>query len=328
MSEFNINRLRNVVLQMKLPIAFDVLNSLDSNEPGEPYIVVINEIPSRIHFRRIYDFRYKEEYSMAPFSKMDEDRYALLSYSIVQVGFDDKMIVSTGIAPDKLMFHQEQFLDIALKYLNKFIHSYKKITNSFWLRPVITKDVFGYQFALIDYDDNLRLSTAMIPEHHEIIFNGGQDFKLEEDQDQKLRSFLETESYNVRIDIHFQMYDNFHLGNFNIALLQSVTLFENFIYTNLKHSLSNTKLDKIKKREKCGCLVGISEICARGINEYLNFDFGSTTEWENLKTNTLKLRNEIVHGELLESVTEDQCSLAINSVFEAKHLLEREVFNK
>ncbi len=168
----------------------------------------------------------------------------------------------------------------------------------------------------------------MIPEHHEIKYNGGQDFKLEEDQDQKLRGLLETESYNVRIDIHFQMYDNFHLGHYNIALLQSVTLFENFIYTNLKHTLSKTKLEKIKKREKCGCLVGISEICTRGINEYYNFDFGSTTEWDNLKINTLKLRNEIVHGELLESVTKDQCAIAINCVFEAKHLLEREVFNK
>ncbi len=69
MSEFNIDRLRNIVLQMKLPIAFDVLNSLDSNDTGEPYIVVINDIPSRIHFRRIYDFRYKEEFGMAPFPR-------------------------------------------------------------------------------------------------------------------------------------------------------------------------------------------------------------------------------------------------------------------
>ena len=137
MSEFNINRLRNVILQMKLPIAFDVLNSLDSNEPGEPYIVVINEIPSRIHFRRIYDFRYKEEDNIAQFSKMDEDRYSLLSYSIVQVGFDDKMIVSTGINIEKLEFHQSLFLNKALNYLNKFIHSYKKVTNSFWLSLIL-----------------------------------------------------------------------------------------------------------------------------------------------------------------------------------------------
>ncbi len=65
------------------------------------------------------------------------------------------MIVSTGIDIDKLAFHQGLFLNIALDYLNKFIHSYKKITNCFWLRPLITKDAFSYQFALVDEDENL-----------------------------------------------------------------------------------------------------------------------------------------------------------------------------
>lgn len=173
MGEFKLEKLRNVVLQMKLPIAFDVLNSIDNTEKGTPYFVVINNIPSKIHFRRIYDFKYKEEYNIAPFSRMKEDRTALLSHSLVQIWFDDKMINSVCKDKDKLIFYQEQFLEIALEYLNKFVHSYKKITNSYWLRHLIKKDVFGYQFALVDDEENTQISRTMIPEHYEIEFNGG-----------------------------------------------------------------------------------------------------------------------------------------------------------
>lgn len=122
------------------------------------------------------------------------------------------------------------------------------------------------------------------------------------------------------------MLDNFSLGYYNTSLLQSVTLFENFVYTKLKETLSRSQLDKIKKKEKCGCLVGISEICTRGFKKYYEFDFETKVEWKNLKDNTLKFRNKIVHGELLESISKKQCELSINSVFEAKHLLENEIF--
>ena len=220
MEEFKLEKLRNVVLQMKLPIAFDVLNSIGKDDNGEPYFVVINNIPSKILFSRIYDFKYKDEFNISPFSRMKEDRSGLLSYSLVQIWFDDKMINSARVDKNNITLFSEQFVDIALEYLNKFIHSYKSITNNYWLRQIIKMDIFNYQYILVDSDENTKRSWTMISQHHLIEINGGKEFKLEDDDDKLLRQLLVTDSFSIRNEIIFHMHDNYSLGYYNTALLQ------------------------------------------------------------------------------------------------------------
>ena len=41
-SKFRLEKLINIILQFKIPMAFDVLNSKDKEEAGEPYLVIIN----------------------------------------------------------------------------------------------------------------------------------------------------------------------------------------------------------------------------------------------------------------------------------------------
>ncbi|SMG48189.1 hypothetical protein SAMN05661096_03436 [Marivirga sericea] len=328
MSKFTIDKLQNVIVQMKLPVSFDVLDSLTKENKGKPYMMQIDNIPAKIHFKRIYDFRYKDDFEMAPFSKMEEDRSALLSYMQVQVWFDKQMIESSRINKKIITIIPDQFVDIAIEYLNKFINIYRSITNSFWIRNVVLKDVFNYQYLLLDTEGQHQTVTTLIPKHHMIRFNGGKEFELEEKQEDILRHYLLEDYYGFKDDIVSSMLDNFNLGRYNFALIQSATLFENFIYTELKKKLSNTKLDKIKKKPECGCLAGISEVCSRGIKEYFEFDFGATKEWEDVKNYMLKLRNRIVHGELIKSISKNECEKALVAVKASQELLIEKVFNK
>ena len=84
-SKFKLENLKNIILQFKIPLAFDVLNSFKEDDDGKPYFVVIDNIPVKMHFERVYDFKFKNEFQMAPFSKMSEDRNSVLSYMRVQV---------------------------------------------------------------------------------------------------------------------------------------------------------------------------------------------------------------------------------------------------
>jgi len=328
-NKFKIEKLRNVIVEYKIPMAFDLQNCIKEGDEGKPFLVVVDNIPARISIERIYKFRYKNEsFQVAPFSKIEEDRGSMLSHSKVQIWFDSQTFNSDRIDKAIIEIIPDQFINLSIEYINKFIKTYKNITNEYWLRPIIEKDIFNIQYVLIDANNNKEIVSIPIPRHHTVQFNGGKEFKLDEEIEEYFRASLKSNFYNFRQELILNMSDNFSLGYYNVALLQSVTIFENFIYSNLKTKLSNTKLDKIKKKEDCGCMVGISEVCQRGLKEYFDVDFGSTEEFENLKDGALKYRNLIVHGELLESIDKETCEKGLKAVEIAINYLIEKIFHE
>jgi hypothetical protein len=328
-NKFEIEKLRNVIVGYKIPMAFDLQNCIKEGDEGKPFLVVVDNIPARISIERIYEFRYKNEgFQVAPFSKIEEDRGGMLSHSKVQIWFDSQTFNSDRIDKDIIEIIPDQFINLSIEYINKFIKTYKNIANEYWLRPIIKKDIFNIQYVLIDTNNNKGIVSILIPHHHTVQFNGGKEFKLNEEIEECFRASLQSNFYNFRQELILNMSENFSLGYYNVALLQSVTIFENFIYSNLKTKLSNTKLDKIKKKEDCGCMVGISEVCQRGLTEYFDVDFGSTEEFENLKDNALKYRNLIVHGELLESIDKETCEKGLKAVEIAIDYLVEKIFHE
>ena len=329
MADFNVDKLRNVILQFKIPMAFDVLNCMKPGDNGKPFLVIIDDTPARLHFERIYEYRYKDEgFQLAPFSKIEEDRAGMLSHTNVQVWFDSQTFDSGRIDKSVIRILPEQFIDLSIKYLNKFIQIYKLVTSEYWLRPLIRRDIFNVHYVLVDTDDNKELVEQLITAPHQVRFNGGKEFQLPEETETLLRNMLLSDIYDFGKEFLLNLSDNLSLGYYNISLVQAVTFFEYFVYSSLKQKLSRTKLNKIKKKEPCGCMVGISEVCERGIREYFNIDFGSTSEFKALKNNALKYRNLIVHGELLESIDKKKCEKAIESVRNAQAYLIQNVFNK
>jgi len=328
-TDFEIDKLRNIILQFKLPMAFDVLNCLKQGDQGAPFLVVLNDIPAKINIERIYEFRYGNEgFQLAEFSKMEEDRNGILSHSNVQVWFDAQTFDSDKIDKDVIRLLPEQFIDLSIDYLNKFIKTYRLVTSEYWLRPLIRKDIFNFQYILVDTDNNKEVIHQMIAGHHKVEFNGGKEFQLHDEAENLLRNILMSDIYDFGEEFRLNLNDNLSLGYYNVALVQSVTLFEYFIYFNLKQKLSRTKLDKIKKKEACGCMSGISEVCERGFLEHFGVDFGSTDEFKALKDDALKYRNLIVHGELIESVDKETCEKAVTSVINAQEYLIENVFNE
>jgi hypothetical protein len=168
----------------------------------------------------------------------------------------------------------------------------------------------------------------MITAPNLVEFNGGKEFQLPEKDEDLLRNALMSDIYDFGKEFLLNLSDNLSLGYYNIALVQAVTFFEYFVYSSLKQKLSKTKLNKIKKKKDCGCWVGISEVCERGILEYFDVDFGRTDEFKALQNNAFRYRNQIVHGELIESIDNEQCEKAIESVRNAQAYLIQNVFNE
>ena len=327
-TQFQIDILRNIIFQYKIPFGFDLLDCLEQNDEGKPYIIVINGVPAKIHFKRIYGYRYGENggINIAPYSRVTEDRSGILSHSIIQIWFDKQTFDSDKYDKKLLKILPDQLLGESIIYLNKFIRIYKSITNQFWIRQIVKKDIFNIDVFFVDENDNQTSTHILIPPHQTVEFNGGKEFAIKTSDEELFRKLLVEDFFNLRNELKMNIIDNYYLGNYNIALLQSVTEFEHYIYSNLKNKLSGTKLDKIKKRDGCGCMVGISEVCERGINEYFDVDFKSTIEFQNMKEKALKLRNLIVHGELIGNIEEKQCREGIEAVQKAEEYLMTNVF--
>ena len=158
-------------------------------------------------------------------------------------------------------------------------------------------------------------------------FSGGKEFELEKNDDDTLRQIIISDYFSFRNELILEMDNNYSLGNYNIALLQAVMRFENFIYSNLPKikDISKTQINKLKKKD-CGCLVGISELITRGFNELFNIDFEKTKEFENLKDYALGIRNKIVHGEIDYDIGSEKCLQGILAVKEAEIYLINNVF--
>ncbi len=327
MEKFNIDKLQNIVVQFKLPLSFDVLDSIGNEVKGEPYLINIDNIPAQIRFKRNYENRWRSGVEFGSYSRIDEDRSGILSYSFIQIWFDNKMIDSYKINKKDISLLSNQFIDLSIEYLNKFINIYRRISNQFWLRNIVRKDIFDFDYYLVDSNDN-KQQTIKISSNGPIHFNGGKEFELEKNDDQLLRTLALKPYYGFKDEMISLMLDNFHLGRYNLALTQGTTLFENFIHTELKRTLSNTKLDRIKKKQDCGCMVGISEICTRGLREFYNYNFETTKEWQDIKELVLKPRNKIVHGEILENIERSQCEKALIAIKVAEKLLIEKIFNK
>ena len=312
---FDISLLQNIILEFTMPYALDIQNCTSPEHKGTYFIVVIKDIPAMIRFERIFVEQPTTPGVIFTPGRIENDRYGLISKTKVQIWFD-KQTFDSPDSLDAILSKEEFYENSARIYINKFVSDYRHITLEFWMRPLTSTDILAYRFILFAPNQEAITVNKLI-NRHPVHFNGGEEFSLPPDQEAILRKSLLADSVNLFDDLCLSIIDNFDKESYNIALIQCAILFENFIYSTLKKHLSKTKLDKLKKKEACGCLVGISEICERGIKQEFGLDFGSTDEYIAFKENVLKLRNLIVHGELISELDKPDCSIAIESTHKA-----------
>lgn len=307
---FDESKIKYVIVEFLIPYGLDVSNSLKPGDTGETYIVFINGIPCEIRTDRIYN---TDDTYIAPNSKIDKDNYGLLSKTKLQVWFDDNTLNLEDFrlnSVSDMSMKENIYFFRALEYTNRFIKEYKRVTKNFWLKQIFKDDILRYNICLLDEKENKIIFTKLC--NNLVTFNGKKEICLDEEQDKQLRNILSCDYSNFKEDLNMSIFYNLNDMHYNISLIQCAIYFENFIYSLLKSKVSGTKLDKMKKKD-CGCLVGISEVCKKGLKEAFDVDFGTTDEFINFNDKVLKIRNELVHGERLEEISRDQCMDAMKA---------------
>ncbi|MBS4069195.1 MAG: hypothetical protein WC279_04915 [Sulfurimonas sp.] len=320
----NVYKLQNIILEYTLPFALDLQDCIDLEDAGKAFIIVLDGIPSQLRVKR----KYNEDASgngvkLAPFSKIENDRYGFLSKTDIQIWFDKQTFDNVGIDRQVMQIQHEYFFQLSIKYLNKFLMNYRSITREYWIRPIKNNDIISYRCTLFDTDKQQETSYKLL--NTTVYFNGGEEITISEDKEQQLRNLLLSHHNNLADDLLLNALDNLDIGNFNNTIIQCSILFENFIYKSLDGKLTKTKLDKIKRKNGCNCLVGVYQVCKVGLKSEFNSDFAESEEFISFHKKVLKVRNNLVHGVKLENVEYKDAVDAIDITMKVINKLSNEL---
>ena len=219
----------------------------------------------------------------------------------------------------------EILIRLSVAYLNKFITEYRHISRDHWVRQITKREIFSYYAFLATKDKRTEWVFSGI-ELEEPANKVDLRSLISDEEDLKLRGSIQCEEPFFRSELFLDALEYRRTGKHNMAILLSVTRFENFVYSELTQVLSKRKLDRIKKKETCGCMEGISQVCTRGFKEVFDFDFEATEEWRNIRDKAIRIRNKIVHGEQLAEVTKDACKEALDAVAIAETYIHNNLF--
>jgi|GEM_PF-1919982 len=324
------DELNYIIIDFCIPYAFKVVDSEINIINQKSHQVIVNGISAIINIEKVFDYRYKEEQGIKIKARrqVKGDRHGTNAYSKVQVWFDENTFSQEFFDRKFLLFsgNLDTLAKRAVDYVNKFIREYRELSREFWMRPINLRELSACRVIALSKDGRTTSAKTTLEEVDIKFLEKPQILTHEETE--RLRNMLLCEDYDFRSEIFLDALDFQSLGKKNLALLLAVTRFENFVYKELKNLLSRTKLDKIKKKDPCQCMVGITGVCTKGFKEHFDLDFESTLEWRELRDNALRPRNKIVHGEIEEEISDEMCHEALKSVQAAEVYLHNHLFLK
>lgn len=307
---FDPEKLKNIIVTFMLHFPLDLKDCYEANDEGEPYLVVIDGNPAKLHVKRHYQCANAYNgVEFAPFSLIEQDRYGLMSKTEIQMWFYRPTFDSIIVEQSATYPINQKMFELTIEYLNNFINKYRRITRQFWIPSVRENDIISYKFILLDHNGETEISSFTSAQSVQI--NAGEHFFLSHEQEIAIRNQLTNNRDDLHDDLRLSIHNNFEQGYYNIAIIQCAILFESWVYSRLKVKLSEIQFKTIKNNDNCGYMSGIYEVCTRGLKDVLGLDFGATNEFNDLHTNVLRIRNELVYGETLEPISHNQCHQAI-----------------
>ncbi|MBI4298798.1 MAG: hypothetical protein HY666_03465 [Chloroflexi bacterium] len=172
--------LKNVVVTFDLPFVLRLIDSvhLDSRPTDyQDYIFPLGGVPAMLRFE-------KKVRSLPGIQVAIEDRRGVLTYSVVQVWFDQQFFKVNEVQTN-YQVHTELLKQAAITYVNRFLDLYRDITGCYWIRPVHEEEVPIFHML------GIRGDSTRIPFAYSTVGTGvGLGSQLPSAQDNQLRAQL------------------------------------------------------------------------------------------------------------------------------------------
>ncbi len=172
--------LKNVVVTFDLPFVLRLIDSVHlESRPADyqDYIFPMGGIPAMLRFE-------KKVRPLPGIQIAMEDRRGVLTYSVVQVWFDQQFFQAYGVQTN-YQEHAELLKEAAIAYANRFLDLYRDVTGFHWIRPVPEQEVPIFNML------GIRRDGTRIPFAYSTTGTGvGLGSQLPSAQDNQLRAQL------------------------------------------------------------------------------------------------------------------------------------------
>ena len=245
-----------------------------------------------------------------------------LGYTCVMVELSE----STHSIDFSVEENQKVFLPEVIEAFNKFLLYYKLLSNRLYI-PSVTIHTIG-KFTLVDLFENQ--STQ-----HLIFFRCWEQpvpFSkvIPKDIDKTIRQWcMNDQQVDLFSVLRYEAWNKIVLQEWRMAVINSVIWLESWITPTLQDMYALKGLDsgQIKAKfmtdepkKKDRKHLGILEIIEKLVMDATRFDFGKTSEFNDVKHNAIILRNSIIHRSKLD-VTQQDAYACIHAVSNAITLI-------
>jgi len=244
-----------------------------------------------------------------------------ISYSTVLVRFPEEAYKIQLFENES---NQTWVREAIIEALNKFLIKYKYLFGRFYIPKVTTSNINAFHM-MESFDNGKSLESTF-----HVYYGSPISFEdtSEENNDNILRSDLRNEEGLKFYDrMKLEVLHKIFLEDFRMAVIESAIWLESWIIPFLKeiYKKRGNGKDKIERifsqtvkdfetNSDKRVNIFISDVLKTLVHQTIKFPFQDTDEYKAVKK-TLKLRNELAHGEEVE-VTREQAINAVQSVID------------
>lgn len=245
------------------------------------------------------------------------DRTGKSSFSSVRV-----MIAMQDIDP---RHHKNTplFCDLAVVAINHFISHYRVIADRPYVGSVTMPMIHSFTVTT-QFEDGSRTTQQYGASSGPLRGMGGA---IPDDQDQELREAVASpRPPDLAKTLDANIRDYLSLQNWRLAIIESAVAFEAWLSSFLRlkfdaNGLSPEEIDQ-KFLTARGLPRSITSIAKNLVNEAINFDFASSTEYAAWEVDVRDIRNDVVHGKRFD-ISKHEAERAYSSMKSAISVIEQ-----
>lgn len=209
------------------------------------------------------------------------DRSGKLCWTKVQVRFPG------GLSNEGQSEHGP-LIEASRSAINRFLEVYRAIMGDEWIRDLAFQNIVEFT-VYWDLGSEIKSDIVYVPN------DTFGDFEIDTERRDKIQQYLDNGigiNPSKKMDLDTQ--EKIHRGEYDLAVINADRLFEfwainTFVYLKENRGASTEDAIELVTENK------FTNVISNYYRDHLGFDFQDTTEYEDWREETRKLRNKVIH---------------------------------
>lgn len=257
-----------------------------------------------------------------PISRLRYDRWGRQAFTLISISLP-RHSWPKNFVPE--VWNEKQLVSYSLRYVNKFIHCYKHVTEEFLYDELTEIDIPYYDYIVLNSSKKeYNQSTCFFPFGNSLM--SGKEVAIHSvEKYNAIQNLVQSDhQFSVSDELAFNANSFFLKGQYGLAVLLAAQSFEAYCKDLIKRGYlkKGTKTEAEIKQlfENCS----FNNLAKDHLRLSTNFDFGSTQEFKDWTNDVRPVRNSLAHGEL-PKLSKDDVEKVFKILNSARNVLAQNI---